>query len=171
MARIGGDRATQLVRRAWTSDTSYEVRAQAVMALAKLDQAGRRAAIAQGLATPSYQNTITNSAYGAIVQANDTTFIPQIDSAAGTAIEPSYVLAILGARGNARALDLVVNHLDDERPAVRRWALTAITNVLPDTVAAARLTAVKDQLRHADSKAAVQKAIDQLSARRGTGGP
>jgi len=171
LGRLGGDRATQLVRRAWTSDTSYEVRAQAVMALAKLDQAGRRAVIAQGLAMPSYQNTITNSAYGAIVQANDTTFIPQIDSAAGTAIEPSYVLAILGVRGNARALDLVVNHLDDERPAVRRWALTAITNVLPDTVAAARLTAIKDRLRHPDSKAAVQKAIDQLSARRGTGGP
>src|SRR5262245_1813913 len=167
LGRVGGDRAARLARRAWTGDTSYEVRAQAVVALAKLDQTGVREAIAQSLGTPSYQNTSTNSAYGAIVQTNDTSFIARVDSAAGTAVEPSYVLAILGMRGSARALDLVVGHLDDDRPAVRRWALEAITSVLPDTVAAAHLTAIKDRLRHEDSKEAVQQAIERLTTQHG----
>ncbi|HJQ67318.1 MAG TPA: M1 family aminopeptidase [Gemmatimonadales bacterium] len=163
LARIGGDRAAGLVRRAWTTDTSYEVRGQAVVALAKLDSAGRRAVIAQALATPSYQNAIANGAYGGIIQSNDTSFIATVDSMAGDAAEPSYVLAILGVRGNARALDLVVNHLDDDRPAVRRWALEAIENILPPEVATARLTAVRDRLRHADSKAAVVRVLERLS--------
>jgi HEAT repeat protein len=163
LARIGGEHATALVRRAWSADTSYDVRGQAVAALAKLDSAGRRAVIAQALATPSYQNAIANGAYGAILQANDTSFIAAVDSSAGDAAEPAYVLAILGVRGNAHALDLVVNHLDDDRPAVRRWALEAIENILPPEVATARLRAVRDRLQHADSKAAVGRVLERLA--------
>ena len=171
LGRIGGDRATELVRHAWTQDTSYEVRGQALAALAKLDTAGRRALIAGGLATPSYQNAIANAAWGALIQANDTSFIPQADSASGDAIEPSYVLAILGVRGSTRALDLLAGHLDDERPAVRRWSLIAIENVLPRDAAITRLTAVRDQLRHADARAAIQAALDRLAQRSESGHP
>lgn len=163
LGRVGGERATALVRRAWTADTSYEVRGQAVAALAKLDPAGRRAAIAQALATPSYQNAIANGAYGGIIQSNDTSFIAAIDSIVGDAAEPSYVLAILGVRGNARALDLVVNHLDDDRPAVRRWALEALENILPPEVATTRLNAVRDRLRHSDARAAVGRVLERLA--------
>ncbi len=163
LARIGGDRAAALVRRAWTADTSYEVRGQAVLALARLDSAGRRAVITQALATPSYQNAIANGAFGAIVQTNDTSFIAAVDSAVGSAVEPCLVLAILGVRGSARALDLVVGHLDDDRPAVRRWALDAIENFLPPDVATTRLTEAQRGLRHADSKAAVAQALERLS--------
>jgi len=165
LARIGGERAAALVRRMWTTDTSYEVRAHAVVALAKLDSAGRRAVIAQALATPSYQNTIVNAALGAIVQSNDTSFIAAVDSAVGSAVEPSYVLVILGVRGNARALDLVLGHLDDDRPAVRRWSLDALENILPPELATARLSAAQDRLRHADTKAAVGRSLERLSRR------
>lgn len=171
LGRIGADHATELVRHAWTSDTSYEVRGQAVAALTKLDSSGRRAVIAQALATPSYQNAIANAAFGAIVQSNDTSFIMTVDSAIGTAVEPSYVLAILGVRGNARALDLVVGHLNDDRPAVRRWALDAIENIFPPDLATTRLTAIAGQLRHPDSKTAVQQALERLARRSGTGSP
>ncbi len=171
LGRIGGERATELVRRAWSRDTSYEVRAQALAALARLDTAGRRALIAQGLATPSYQNAIVNATWGAVIQANDTSFIAQVDSAVGDAIEPSYVLAILGVRGNAHALDLLLGHLDDDRPAVRRWTLIALENVLPRDLTISRLTAVQNQMRHADAKEAVQRTLDRLSKQGPSGNP
>jgi aminopeptidase N len=160
---VGGDRATQLVRAAWTTDTSYQVRANALMALAQLDTAGQHALIAQGLATPSYRSAISTGAMRAMIQANDTSFIQQIDSMAGSAIEPSFVLAVLGARGNAHALDLLFAHLNDGRAAVRRWALIAITNAVPHATAMQRLTAVKDQLKFDDTKQAVGRALEQLA--------
>ena len=119
------------------------------------------------LATSSYRDAIANGALGAIVQANDTSFIPQVDSAVGNAIEPSFVLAILGARGNGRALDLLTGHLDDDRAAVRRWALIAIENALPDTLATARLQSVRDRLTHEETRRAVTEALDRLSKQGG----
>ncbi|HMA43530.1 MAG TPA: hypothetical protein VKO86_05915, partial [Gemmatimonadales bacterium] len=167
LARVGGGRAAELARAAWSRDTSYEVRGRALQTLALLDSAGRREVIARGLATPSYRDAIVNGALGAVVQANDTSFIPQVDSAVGNAIEPSFVLAILGSRGNARALDLLVTHLDDDRPMVRRWALIAIENALPPGLATTRLQSVRDRLAHADTKRAVTAALDRLSKQGG----
>jgi aminopeptidase N len=163
LAGVGGGRAAELARAAWSRDTSYEVRGRALQTLALLDSAGRREVIARGLATPSYRDAIVNGALGAVVQANDTSFIPQVDSAVGNAIEPSFVLAILGSRGNARAIDLLVAHLDDDRPTVRRWALIALENALPPNLATARLQSVRDRLTHADTKRAVTEALDRLS--------
>jgi aminopeptidase N len=163
LARIGGDRATALARDAWTRDTSYEVRGRALATLAQLDTAGRRALITQGLATPSYRDAIVNGALGAIVRTNDTSYIPQIDAAVGNAIEPSFVLAILGARGSARALDLVVGHLDDTRASVRRWALIAIENAVPPTVAVERLNAALGGLKYSDTRTAVRGTLDRLA--------
>jgi aminopeptidase N len=163
LGKIGGERATALVRGAWTHDTSYEVRGRALTALAHLDTTGRRALIAQGLATRSYRDAIVNGALGAILEANDTTFISQLDSAVGNAIEPSFVLAILGARGDARALDLLVGHLNDDRAGVRRWALIAIENALPPELARARLVGARDRLAHTDTQQAVTGALDRLS--------
>jgi aminopeptidase N len=167
LATVGGARAVELARAMWSRDTSYEVRGRALQTLARLDSAGRHEIIAQGLATSSYRDAIANGALGAIVQANDTSFIPQVDSAVGNAIEPSFVLAILGARGNGRALDLLTGHLDDDRAAVRRWALIAIENALPGTLATARLQSVRDRLTHAETRRAVTEALDRLSKQKG----
>jgi aminopeptidase N len=167
LATMGGARAVELARAMWSRDTSYEVRGRALQTLARLDSAGRHEVIVRGLATPSYRDAIANGALGAIVQANDTSFIPQVDSAVGNAIEPSFVLAILGSRGNARALDLLMGHLDDRRAAVRRWALIAIENALPDTLATARLQSVRDRLTHEETRRAVTEALDRLSKQGG----
>jgi aminopeptidase N len=163
LGAVGGQRALQLVRTAWTEDTSYEVRANALMALAQLDTAGRHALITQGLSTPSYRSSISTGAMRAIIEANDTSFIPGIDTMVASGIEPSFVLAVLGARGSAHALDLLFGHLDDERSQVRRWALIATTNALPHSVATQRLTAVKDRLRYDDTKRAVGRALERLA--------
>jgi aminopeptidase N len=167
LATMGGARAVELARAMWSRDTSYEVRGRALQTLARLDSAGRHEVIVRGLATPSYRDAIANGAFGAIIQANDTSFIPQVDSAVGNAIEPSFVLAILGARGNARALDLLTGHLDDDRAAVRRWALIAIENALPDTLATARLQSVRDRLTHEETRRAVTEALVRLSKQGG----
>jgi hypothetical protein len=163
LGNVGGDQAMQLARTAWTTDTSYGVRANALMTLAQLDTANRHALIAQGLATPSYQSAIAGGAMRAIIQSNDTSFIPRIDSMAGGAIEPSFVLAVLGARGSAHALDLLFAHLNDDRPQVRRWALIAITNALPHPIATQRLTAAKADLKYDDTKQAVDRALERLA--------
>jgi aminopeptidase N len=162
---LGGDSAIVLVRRAWDRDTSYGVRAAAVAALAQLDSAGRQAVIGQALATPSYRDEIEDGALRAIVQTNDTTFIPQVDSAVGRALNPSFVLAVLGARGSGHALDLLAGHLNDERPAVRRWTLIAIEHGLPPALATARLNSAQDGLTHADTQKAVEEALGRLSKR------
>lgn len=167
LATLGGGRALELARDAWSRDTSYEVRGRALQTLALLDTSGRHEVIARGLATPSYRDAIANGALGAIIQVNDTGFIGQVDSAVGNAIEPSFVLAILGARGSARALDLLMGHLDDDRAAVRRWALVAVENALPDTVATARLQSVRDRLTHEDTRQAVTEALVRLSKQAG----
>ncbi|HEY6059599.1 MAG TPA: M1 family aminopeptidase [Gemmatimonadales bacterium] len=167
LATVGGARALELARAMWSRDTSYEVRGRALQTLARLDSAGRHEVMVRGLATPSYRDAIANGALGAIIQANDTSFIPQVDSAVGNAIEPSFVLAILGSRGNARALDLLTGHLDDDRAAVRRLALIAIENALPDTLATARLQSVRDRLTHEETRRAVTEALVRLSKQGG----
>jgi len=165
LAKLTDPRAATFARTAWEHDKSYEVRARALVALARLDSAARRPLIATGLATPSYRDAITLGAYEAILQANDTSFVGQVDSAVGAAIDPSFVLAVLGARGSSRALDLLTQHLDDSRPAVRRWALIAMENALPDTLATSRLTNAQDKLTHPDTRDAVHQALERLSHR------
>jgi aminopeptidase N len=163
LATVGGARALELARAIWSRDTSYEVRGRALQALARLDSAGRHEVIVRGLATPSYRDAIANGALGAIIQANDTSFIGQVDSAVGNGVEPSFVLAILGSRGSARALDLLTGHLDDDRAAVRRWALIAFENALPPDVATDRLTTARERLKHPDARDAVTRALDRLA--------
>ena len=165
LSKTADPRAATLARRAWEHDQSYEVRARALVALARLDSAARRPLIATGLATPSYRDAIAQGAYEAILRANDTSFVSQVDSAVGAAIDPSFVLAVLGARGSSRALDLLTAHLDDSRPSVRRWALIAMENALPDTLATSRLAGVQDKLTHPDTRDAVHRALERLSHR------
>jgi len=160
----GSAQAAALARSAWTGDSSYEVRAAAVTALVQLDTASARATIAAALAEPSYRDAIQDAALAAIALRNDTTFLPAVDSLVGASRDPVYVLAALGARGSAHALDLLAGHLDDARRTVREWALQAIRFSLPRPVALERLRAAVDGLTHADTKAAVRDAIREMEA-------
>src|SRR6266568_4021940 len=66
LGRIGGARAAELARATWRSDSSYEVRAAALTALATADSSARDSVVAWGLAAASYLNVIQQAAYRVI---------------------------------------------------------------------------------------------------------
>lgn len=119
---VGGGRALALARNAWEHDSSYEVRAAAFASLVRLDSAGRRALIREGLRVPSYRETIQNAALAAIAQTNDTSFVSDLEKIVGDQALVSRVLAVLASRGSAHALDVLMAASRDSRAWVRGWA-------------------------------------------------
>jgi aminopeptidase N len=167
LGEFGGARVADLARASFRADTSYEVRAAAVMALAAADSNGRRALIKDALAIPSYQDVIRTAALRAVAQSNDTSFIPQIEALIGDLRIAAHVLAALGNRGSSRALDILSAHLDDSRPRVRRWVLQAFQVTLQRDLAIARLRAVEGQLKYADTRksaAALRQRLEERKA-------
>ncbi|MEO8295837.1 MAG: M1 family aminopeptidase [Gemmatimonadota bacterium] len=163
LARIRDPRVVQLIRDRWTEDASYTVKAAALRAIVRVDSAGRRAAIVEGLKSTSYQDAIRQAAYAGIAQSNDTSFIDAVVRGVPEDESTVYVLASFASKGNQRALDLLVGELDNDRRFIRNWALGAIRDALPAPVALARLNAVKDSLKYADTRSAVAEAIEGLS--------
>jgi aminopeptidase N len=166
LGEIGGERAIALARNAFATDSSYAVRAAAVGALVRADTARARQVIAAALAEPSYQDAIENAALRAIATTNDTSLIGTVDSLSATTQFAAFVLAALGARGSAHAMELVTKHLDDNRAAVRRWALQAFRFAMPRPVALSHLQGAVDGLTHPDAKQAVHEAIREMSVQR-----
>jgi aminopeptidase N len=161
LGNLGGDRAAALARQAWTGDSSDAVRAAAVAALARSDSTGRRAVVLQALRTPSYRDVVQNAAYRVIARSGDTTMVDSVDARAGDQRFAAHVLAALAGRGSARALDLLVKRLDDERPYVRRWALEAFRFSLRRDIAQPRLQAISAGLKFADTKQAAADLLQQ----------
>jgi aminopeptidase N len=162
LAEVGGSQAVDLARAAWRGDSSYNVRASAFTALVRLDSAGRRALIAEGLRTPSYRSAIQNAALTAIARANDLSFDDQLQQLVGEQQLVSRILASLGGRGDQKALDLLTTDLNDARAYVRQWAVSAIRG-MPKDRALATLKAAQPSLTHPDTQRAVARAIEQLS--------
>ena len=166
LGEVGGQRGIALARTALAADSSYEVRAAAVRALVQADSAHAREVIVTALAEPSYQDAIANAALRAIATTNDTSFIAAVDSMSATKQSPAFVLGALGSHGNAHALELLTRHLDDDRAAVRRWALQAFRFAMPRPVALSRLQGAVDGLTHPEARQAVRDAIREMSAQR-----
>ncbi|HEV8357695.1 MAG TPA: M1 family aminopeptidase [Gemmatimonadales bacterium] len=167
LGRLAGSpaEALRLAREAFARDTSYQVRAAALSAVVRLDPTGARAVIAQGLRTPSYRDGIQNAALAAVGQTNDTTLVGEVEGLIAAQELAAHVLAILGARGSGRALDLVTRHLNDERAHVRRWMLDACEHTLARANRAVALTQLKaalDGLTHADTREAVSRLIQTI---------
>ncbi len=123
---VGGARALGLVRRAWSADSSYQVRAAALGALARLDPAGAGPALAEGLRTRSYRDVIQNAAVSAAVEHPDSALVAGIEAVAGDQPLPVYGLAALAAKGNAEAQAALTRLLEDRRAWVREWAREAM---------------------------------------------
>ena len=164
LAKIGGPQALTLARSAWQSDSSYTVRATALASLARLDSANRRALISQGLSTLSYRDAIQNAALIAILRGNDTSMIADVQRLIADQSLPARVLAAFAARGNQHALDLLVSNLNDDRSWVRKWTLDAFGALEPARRVAA-LEAALPHIVHADTKAALQRAITDARRR------
>ena len=162
LGQVGGASAAQLARSLFRSDPSYEVRAAALTALVRADSSVRDSAVAWGLATQSYQDVIAEAAYRIVAQTGDTGAIAEIESRLGTGAFPAHVLAALAARGSSHALDVLTGHLDDDRPAVRRWAVEAFRFTLPRQLATPHLQAVADKLKHTDTRKDVERVLEQL---------
>jgi aminopeptidase N len=161
LGSVGGDRALELAHTAWKSDSSYNVRAAALTSLTELDPAGRRAVILAGLTTPSYTDVIQNAALVGVARTNDTTLIGDVHRVVGDQTLPARVLAVLAARGNQHAADLLAADLDDTRSWVRTWSLTA-TGSLDHDRQLTLLQSVAPHLTHADARAHVAALIAQL---------
>ena len=130
LGSVGGERAEELVRAAWSKDSSYQVRASALGMLARLDSAGAREPILAGLTTPSYRDVIQQAAIGAAGEVADSAVVDGLEKILGEQRLAALTLATLARQGDTRALGALVRHRDDKRPWVRRWVLDAIEREL-----------------------------------------
>jgi len=78
---------------------------------------------------------------------------------------PSRVLGAFASRGNAHAVALLTADLDDSRAWVRQWTLQALGG-LPAAQRLTLLETAEPKLTHADTRAAVERMIAALNARR-----
>jgi aminopeptidase N len=161
---VGGEHAIALIDGAWQHDSSYGVRAEAIGALASADAPNLREFIATGLGTPSYRDEIQQGALGAIARSGDTTFLGAVDSLVPTAQLAPFVLAALANKGSTHALDVLAQHLNDDRTFVRRRVAGAFGSVRPD-LALPKLAAVRETLTHEDTKRMVGQVIERLQKR------
>jgi aminopeptidase N len=130
LGAIGGSRAEAAALNAWKRDPSYQVRASALTALARIDSAGARPHVLTGLSTSSYRGVIQTAAIAAAARAPDSALIEGLEKIIGDQQLPSLVLATLASQGDTQALTALVRHREDSRPWVRRWVLDAIEKEL-----------------------------------------
>jgi aminopeptidase N len=161
---ISNPEAVTLARTTWQRDSSYAVRAAGLTWIARLDPAGRRDVLRQGLTTPSYQDAIQNAALTTIARTNDTSMIADVQRVIGEQQLPARVLGAFAARGNQHALDVLTADLNDDRAWVRGWALAGFGSLAPAQRLTAFLAALP-KLTHADTRAAVQRTIAALEKR------
>ena len=161
LGAIGGREAWTIVRAAWKDDPSYEVRAAALTGMVHLSPDGSRDAVVLGLKTPSYRDVIQNAAIIAVLQHPDSGLLSELDRIAGQQPLATIALAVLAARGDKQAADLIVKRLDDERSWVRTWALEAISRELDPDDALTLLRDALPKVRREDVRAAISAAIDK----------
>jgi hypothetical protein len=165
MARFGGETVAGIARDAFQKDSSYEVRAAALATLVQADSANAHALIAKGIATPSYRDAIQSAAFGAMIRVNDTSSIDLVEAAVARQEFAVHVLAVLGARGNAHALDLVTAHLNDRRSAVRHWTVNAFQNSMKQVdrkLTLERLKSAVAGIRYPETQRQVNNLIASL---------
>jgi hypothetical protein len=159
LGSIGGARALALARGTFTDDPSYEVRASALVAVARMNRDARREVVHAGLDTPSYRDVIQSAAFDVIAAWRDTTFIPELERTLGTQPRASLTLATLAASGNAHALQLLGSHLNDDRAWVRSWVVTAFAQRVPSNVALPHLESLFATLKYDDTRGQVGEVV------------
>ena len=165
MAKFDGETVAGTAREAFLRDSSYEVRAAALLTLVRADSAHAHDLVSSAIATPSYRDAIQGAAFTAVIQTNDTSVIGLVDAAIGQQEFAAHVLASLGARGNAHALDLITGHLNDTRSAVRQWTVSAFRNSMAridKAVALQRLKGAFPSLTYPDTRRQVTDLIAAL---------
>jgi aminopeptidase N len=172
LGEMGGATAASLARRAFETDSSYLVRASALEAAARVDTAAGdtaavRSLIRAGLRTPSYRDQIAQAAMVAVVLRRDTSFVDDLAGRMGDTPVAAQALGALGARGDARALDVLAAHLGDPDRSVRRAVLQAFSTTVPPALALARLEAALPRLEDPAARRGVKALLDRLRSRSG----
>jgi HEAT repeat protein len=162
MGQLGGTPAVATVRRAWQADSSDQVRAAALVALARLNAPEARTAILAGLRTPSYRDAIQNAAITLAVHRADPDLVAAIARELGSQPLPAAALAALTAQGDTSARALLRTALDDRRPWVREWTLGAVEDQLDRGAALELLRAAAPTLTRPEAKTAVVEVIGRL---------
>ena len=152
----------EVVRKAWRDEPSYAVRAAALGSLLQLEPASAPAYLEAGLRAWSYRDAIVDAALRGIAQRGDTTTLDLLSASVETTENAGYVLAGLAARGNARALALLADHLVSPRVAVRRRVLRAFQSVLPPALAREQLTAGLARAPDDAVRAELRVALERL---------
>jgi HEAT repeat protein len=130
LGSLGGEKARELAAAAWQNDSSYQVRAQALGVLARIDSAGSKSVVLAGLSTPSYRDVIQTAAIAASARVADSAIVDGLDKVLGQQELAAKTLATRARDGDSQALSILVRHRDDKRAWVRRWVLDAIDQEL-----------------------------------------
>ncbi|HKT60762.1 MAG TPA: M1 family aminopeptidase [Gemmatimonadales bacterium] len=162
LGEVGGEAALAAARRAWQADSSDQVRAAALIALARMHAPDARAAILEGLRTPSYRDAIQNAAITLAVHQADPELVTALGRELGSQSLPSAALAALTAQGDTTARALLLAALDDRRPWVRAWTLAAAEEQLDRAAALQLLRGAEAGLTHPEARTAVAEAIGRL---------
>jgi aminopeptidase N len=165
LGAVGGERALAVARDAWRADSSDQVRANALLGLVRLGDAGSREAVLQGLETPSYREAIQNVAVAAVVQHPDSGLVLALSRQLAVQPFPAIGLAVLTSRGDMTARGEVRRALDDARAWVREWMLAALEDQLEAKDAVALLRETEPSLRRSEARIEVTRAIDRLDRR------
>jgi hypothetical protein len=163
LGRIGGARALALARATFENDPSYEVRASALVSIARMDPDARREVVSAGLHTPSYRDVIQSSAFDVIAAWRDTTFLPQLERMLGTQPRAALTLATLAANGSQHALEILGSHLNDDRSWVRGWVVTAFAQRVPSNIAIPHLESLFATLKYQDTRGQVGDVVARLT--------
>lgn len=163
MGERGDAAAVPALRLSWDADSSEAVRAQALLALSRLAPERTRALIVEALASTSYLDVIAEAATQAVMERGDSTLLGELDRAAGRVRLAMVALGAFGAHGHEPALDMLDRHLLSSRATVRRRAAEVYRNVVPDSIARARLTAIRAVVTDARTR----REIEELLARSG----
>jgi aminopeptidase N len=121
LGSIRSPEALALARAAFSSDSSYAVRASAVTTIAQLDSAQARAAIVQALGMPSYRSMIQTAALAAALHTEDASLVPTLEERLGDQPLVAIALAWFATHGSSEASRALARHRADDRPWVRRW--------------------------------------------------
>jgi aminopeptidase N len=159
---VGGDQAPAVARAAWSSDSSDQVRAAALTLLAQRPGAEARAAIVQGLSTPSYRDVIQSAAITGVVQHPEPGLVAALARHVGDQPLPAMALLALASRGDSAAAGAVRAGLDEQRPWVREWVIDAVTDQLPPDTALEFLRAAAPSLTRDEARREVSQAIARL---------
>jgi HEAT repeat protein len=166
LGTLGGDSALAVARLAFDYDESYDVRAAAVGAMAKLPDVERRALYRKAVTIPSYQDAVAGAALNGIAETGDTTMVGLVDAAIAWSDDAAFILAVLGQRGSGQAYDLLAGHLSDSRQVVRRRVLQAFEFVVPAAEATARLEASRAGLSSARARDEVDATLGRIARKK-----